>query len=176
MTAIMPSNTVREELKLLGNAIVGLLGVGVALGVENRTPVPLGDFVTLTVIREERQQTNETYYPNRSAPAVNECNRADLLFSTLVVQLDSYGTNAHATANGLLMLCRSDLMERYGVTPLFSTDPTNMPYNDAENQQAQRWTLDASLQFNTSWTQSQDSATVIEFTIFHEADKTPTAL
>jgi hypothetical protein len=173
--ALTPSNTIREELKLLGNAIVGLLGVGVVLGFENRVPFPQGNFVTLSVIREERQSTNETYYPTRVAPAVNQCDRSDLLFSTLVVQLDCYGVNAHATANGVLMLCRSDLMDRYGVTPLFSTDPINMPFDDAENQQAQRWTLDANLQFNTSWTQTQDSATVIDFTIFHEADKQPTA-
>ena len=173
---ITPSNTVREEIKLLGDAIVGLLGVGIVLGVENRTPVPLGDFVALTVIREERQQTNETYYPTRAAPAVNQCDRADLLFSTLIVQIDCYGPNAHATANGILMLCRSELMLDYGVTPLFSTDTTNIPYNNAENQQAQRWTLDANLQFNTAWTQAQDSATAINFTVFHEADKTPTAV
>ena len=167
---IASSKNNRDELKILGDAIVALLGVGVFLGVENKVPMSTGDFVTLTAINKVRQATNETFYPDRPDPAVNETDRVDLLFITLVVQIDCYGINADSTAQALLMLMRSDIMCEYGVTPLFCTEPMNVPFVNAEQQQQVRWSLDANLQFNVSWLQQQDSALEIKVDNFFNID------
>ena len=169
---ITPDNSERELLKLLGTAINTETGVSIVLGVENRVPFPSGDAVAMTTIMQERQSTNETYYPDRPDPAINEADRVDLLFSTLVVQLDCYGPNAHATANTLLMILRSDLFLQHGLSPLFCTEPRNITFSNAENQQAARWSLDANIQFNTVWLQAQDSALTIDLTTILNTDTT----
>ena len=153
----------REALKQLGTVLVSLLRVQVILGYENRTPMPDGDFIAMSLIRTERQSTNETYCPVDGS-------RADLLFSAMVVQLDCYGVNAHTLCTNLLMLLRSDLMSEHGINSLFSSDPLNIPFTDAENQQAQRWTVDAQLQFNTVWTLPQDSALTITIPPINNVD------
>lgn len=160
---ITSNKTVRNELKMMGNAIVGLLGITPVLGIENRVPMPQGDFVVMTVIRDELQSTNIVEFPDRAGTTTHEANRDDNVFTTLVIQLDCYGENARNTANGLLMLSRSDMMLRYNITPLFSTEPQNMPMTSGENQYIERWTLDMSCQFNVTWTQAQDSALQANF-------------
>jgi len=164
---ITANNTVKQSLKALGDAITALLGGTVILGIENRVAMPTGNFIVMTPLRDERQSTNVTEYPERTGTLTHELNRDDTVYSELTIQLDCYGTNAREQSAALMMLSRSDLMISYGITPLFASDPHNLPFVDSEQQNRERWTLDLTAQFNTTWTQPIYSATELETGVYN---------
>ncbi len=164
----LKSNTIREELKILGDALFSFFAIEIILGHENRVATP-SECIVLSVIAVNRQSTNETHYPDR-IDSDNEIDRADLMFSELVIQLDFYGVAAAINANAMLMLSRSELLLEKGITPLFSSNLRNLVFTNSEKQQEQRYSLDLTLQFNSHWLQSQDSAIQIRIDNFFNGD------
>jgi len=163
---ITRNNHQKDLIKSLGDAITAIVAVDIALGVENNTPFPSGDAVAITIIRQERQATNEIYYPDRAGTVTHEADRVDLSFVTVTAQLDCYGANAFDNSNTLLFALRSDLMLEYGLQSLYCSEPINMAYMNAKSKQVPRWTLDAKMQFNTQFKQEQDTALEIELDVF----------
>lgn len=155
---ITTTSNERDELKLLGDALVSELGVNVILGIENKVTFEHDNTVSLTLIGQERQRSNEVHYPDRVGTVTDEADRVDLFFSNLTFQIDCYGMNSLITANAISMLVRCETMLGHGITPLFCTNPVNLTFIDGAENNVRRWTLDAAFQFNVAYRQSQDSA------------------
>jgi hypothetical protein len=118
----------------------------------NRVPEPLtSDFVVMTPLNRVRQSTNtdtwdETIHTN------------EVLFSaspmTVSMQLDIHGPNSADNAQKIATLWRDydacDFFTASGIDmqPLYTTDPRQMPFVNAEEQFELRWMLDAYLEAN----------------------------
>ena len=146
--------------------VVAVLGLGNAFvikGYPNRTAMPLGPFVAMTMIGSHRLRTNvDTWDTTNPTPTVQSYEMG----TEVMLQLDVYGPSAGDWAHELVALWRDD----YGCQalapscqPLYSDDPRRMPLVDGEDQYEDRWTITARLQYNPTVTLSQqfaDAATV----------------
>jgi hypothetical protein len=85
----------------------------------------------------------------------------------IIIQLDVHGAHSADNAQVISTIIRSeyavDQMEATGVTPLFSDDPRQAPFDTAAKQYEDRWTVDVHLQFTptiSTPTEFADSAVV----------------
>ena len=118
----------------------------------NRVPEPLtSDFVVMTPLSRVRQSTNtdtwdETIHTN------------DVLFSaspmTVAIQIDVHGPNSADNVQKIATLWRDfaacDFFTTSGFDgqPLYTSDPRQVPFINAEEQYELRWMLDAYLEAN----------------------------
>jgi hypothetical protein len=113
---------------------------------ESLTPFPSGDFFIVQITEQSAQATNSTTH------AVNGTSfeRTDLLLGEATAQIDFYGTGSQDNCNTALLLSRSDLLEQYGIMPLYGTTPKQLPFTNAGNVLVERWILEIKLQFNAN--------------------------
>ena len=149
-------------------ALVSLLtsflpaGTEVVYGQDNRVPMPLGGFVTMTSAGMDRLSINvDTYnYANQTKSILTPTNYK--------IQLDFYGANSQAWAMQAQALFRdayaTDTMPA-NIQPLYADNPIQLPLIDGEAQYEQRWKLTANIQYNPLITTSQQSMTAINVTL-----------
>lgn len=126
--------------------ILSLLpGVSVIQGLGNGSPMPAGEFICITPGAQRRLSTNHTI---DDSPGLA---RAVLQPTEYTIQVDCYGPNASDYATTLSAMWR----DPYGcdamapdAAPFYSTDPTQAPLINGEENYEQRWTFSALLQFN----------------------------
>jgi hypothetical protein len=81
------------------------------------------------------------------------------------IQLDIHGPNSPDNTQVILTLFRTEAgveafeATGYGVTPLYASDPRQLPFIDGEEQFEDRWTFDLSFQVDFAVTTPQDFAT-----------------
>lgn len=135
--------------------VVGLIpGVEVVQGLTNLTPMPVGEFICLTATAQKRLATNHITYSGTNEREVKQPTEYS-------IQVDCYGPNASDYATTLSAMWRDDYgciaLESIGA-PLYSTDATQMPLVNGEQNYEQRFTFTALLQFNPVVTVPQQYA------------------
>jgi hypothetical protein len=123
-------------------------GVPVVAGQVNRVPEPQqGDFVSMTTLRRVRLETNVDTYAD-VLPAGNNTYRQA---TEVTIQLDVHGPNSHDTAEIISTMFRdsyaTDFFLSYpGITPLYSEDPRQIAFINAEAQYESRYVVEMLLQ------------------------------
>lgn len=116
-------------------------------GQQNRVAPPRGPFVEVTELRQVDLET----------PIVtNDVPNAQVVVlgpKRIDIQIDFYGPASGDQCTAVKGVYRSYLATAAfpdGITPLYCTDGTQAPLLDAEEQYESRWTLTASLQYNST--------------------------
>lgn len=158
-------------------------GVEIVQGQENRVPEPKGvDFISMIPIMRERLETNVTVYTDGglNTPATAET-RTDIQPTRVTVQVDVHGPNSADNAQAITTLFRSDVAVQtfsasgYAVSPLYCSDPRQIPFSDGEQQIEERWEIDAVMQVNPGVTTAQQFAGSLSIgTIVNVTVKYPT--
>lgn len=128
-------------------------GIEVVRAQVNRTPEPHGaDFITMTPLFRARLETNtDTYFDGfPSAPGV----KSALAPTRFDVQIDVHGPASGDNAQIISTLWRDEFATSYfdastiDAQALYSSDPRQMAFINAESQFEDRWTVDLSMQVN----------------------------
>ena len=147
MSAIV-TPTQSDLFTALRSFILGLISCEVIQGLGNGVPMPLGGFIAMTELFQNRLSTNIHNYADPT-PTTGTVSAQQAMQVT--VQIDCYGPSSAEWAVILSTLLRDE----YGcnamapnVQPLNADDPKMMPLIDGEMQYEQRWTITALLQVN----------------------------
>jgi hypothetical protein len=154
------SVTETQMMAVLRSFIQGLIaGVEVVRLPNNRVPMPASAFIALTPARMNRLATNIV----ASQDGVNQLVGL-MQKQQRNVQIDCYGPSSCEWATIIATALRDPYgtatfaASGYDVTPLYSTEPTQLPLVDGEQQYEERWTFEAALQLNPILTLPQQSA------------------
>lgn len=158
-TTVSPAES--DIFAALRTFILSLIPCEVVQGLANGAPMPLGGFIAMTALFQNRLSTNTDSY---SDPYPVAGTRTVEQATQYTVQVDCYGPSSSDWATILTTMLRDD----YGcvsmapnVFPLYADDPKQMPLIDGEQQYEQRWVITAVLQYNPVVTISQDFAAAL---------------
>lgn len=148
--------------------ILGLVpaGVEVIRTQGNRIAEPAGtNFVLMTEMGRVRLETNIESYADGGLNDPPTPGLLNLMQPTqFTIQIDMHGPSASEYVQIFSTVFRSgyacDLFAATGfdVTPLYTGEPHQAPYTNAEQQVEPRWTVDAVLQINPNVSLPQDFA------------------
>jgi hypothetical protein len=136
----------------------------------NRVPEPIGsNFVVMTPLLRERLETNVNGFVDGALltpvqPGVNNI----LTPMKVTIQLDVHGPSSAENAQVIVTLFRSEWgvdqfqTSGFDVTPLYTGEPNQLPFDNGEQQIEQRWSIDAVLQCNPIIQVPQDFAASLE--------------
>lgn len=148
MSGTEAGTTKSQVMTALGKFILSLVSCEVVQGLDNRVPMPKGDFVVMTPILSPVLATNvSTFDAAQGTETLHRSTRYD-------VQVDCYGATASDRAALLSMMLRSEYAcnsfaaSGYDVQPLYAEDPHQLPFVNAEAQYEERWSFTAALQFS----------------------------
>ncbi len=123
--------------------------------------MPEGPFIAITPGKLRALATNTTTYNHTNARTVTRSTEFD-------IQVDCYGPDSADWAVIITTMFR----DPYGYdtlspecTPLYATDPVQMPLTNAEDNYEQRWSFSALLQFNPAVSVSQEFADALRVTL-----------
>jgi len=164
--------TESDVFKALGDFIVAVAGIDTNQAQENRVPEPAADIYSMmNTVRWPRLSTNlVTFDPIAQQKTIMQS-------SECVVQVNIHGS---ANASNLLATLfrdefATDFFEAYpNISPLYAEDPRQAPFNNAEQQIEDDWTIDFHLQVNLSVSLPQQSATELEVELYN-VDQPPSA-
>jgi len=148
MTTATPTSTT------IFTAIRGLLlslidDCEVIKSLNNKTPMPVGGFIAMTMLFDTRLATNTHVYLD-STPETGIRKSKQQVQKT--IQFDCYGPDSAEWAGVLSTMLRDDYSCRYlqgfGVQPIDADDPKLMPIIDGEQQYLHRWVVTAKFQVN----------------------------
>jgi hypothetical protein len=158
----------KQALGITRDFLISILAAGteVVWGQDNRVPEPTSDnFVVMTPTLRTQLETTLTLY----SPATGNSTRTDVQPTRFTLQLDFHGTSAGDNAQVFTTLYRSsyacsfyeqDTTFPVDITPLYQSDPRQLPFINGEGQYEERWTIDAEMQVNPVITTIAQSATV----------------
>jgi hypothetical protein len=148
MTATL-SITESALLTALRGFLLPVIGGEVIRSQGNRTPMPTGDFCTMTPMFQAGLSTSWSDYTDPGANPGSENVQRDTQWN---VQLDFYGPNASDRAAIVAALIRTpyacDQLAASGMQPLYAGEPKQTSLINAEQQYENRWTVDFVAQFN----------------------------
>lgn len=168
MTAPAISITDVQTLTVLRSFLLTVVpdGTEVVRGQDNMVAPPVGStYLVTTPILHERLATNITSYHDGALdvqPAAGE--RFDLMESKVTVQVDVHGPISHDIATTIAALFRSTVAidqfatSGFDVTPLYASEPKQVPFLNDSQQIETRWTVDLVMQCNPIITTGQDFA------------------
>lgn len=131
--------------------LLSLIDAEVFLSQENNTPMPIGDFVTMTPMFITGLSTNRVSYND---PGIGQGSEQTQRSNQWRCQLDFYGNSAQDMAAIVGTMIRSEYASEWfrqnnmPVTPLYAGEPHQTTMINAEQQYENRWTLDFIAQFN----------------------------
>jgi hypothetical protein len=169
MTAATVAITPSQIYTVLGNAIVGWLGIAPNLVFRanpNRTamPLPSPGFVVMGNASKKRLRTNVDYFAPTGSPAPALGPVTSEQAQDLVVQIDCWGPSSSQWADILTTLLRDNIgclaLAPY-CQPLYADDPIRGVLTDAELEYEDRWIVQAHLQYNQVIGTGQDYATIL---------------
>jgi hypothetical protein len=147
VTVAPVESSAMRDLRLL--LLTMVTDTTVIRGLVNRVPEPReADFIVLFPLRRTRMATNVNSYQDDSARSVKFMDAS----VQLDVQCDVHGPRSGENAQIVTTMFRDDYscqyFERAGsaTRPLYSTDPSQVAFFNAENQSEERWRLEVSLQ------------------------------
>lgn len=156
--------TETDVVKAVGNFLEFVLGTDTEIirGQENRTPMPLRQFVEITPGVIRRLGTNTHKYTD---PGHNPGTLAIGSTHELSVQLDFYGKDSQSQALITAALFRDEYgVSQFpdGIAPLHTNDPTQIPLITGEEEFLERWKLELKFGFTPTVTVPQDFADKLE--------------
>jgi len=168
MTAVTIDTTQAALLTAVRSFLVSILpaGVEVIKGQGNRVPEPkVADFVVLTPMFRERLATDVDRYTDGypAAPSVVAVDQS----TQVTIQADVHGPNSGENAQIITTMWRDEygcnVFKSVGSTarPLYTSDPRQMPFINAEQQYEDRWSVDLVLHAHIVVTAPQDFAATI---------------
>ncbi|WP_336747892.1 LIC_12616 family protein [Pantoea vagans] len=131
--------------------LLSLVDAEVFLSQENNSPMPIGDFVTMTPMFITGLSTNRVAYND---PGTGQGSEQTQRSNQWRCQLDFYGNSAQEMAAIIGTMIRSEYASEWfrqnnmPVTPLYAGEPHQTTMINAEQQYENRWTLDFIAQFN----------------------------
>lgn len=131
--------------------LLSLVDAEVFLSQENNSPMPIGDFVTMTPMFITGLSTNRVSYND---PGIGQGSEQTQRSNQWRCQLDFYGNSAQDMAAIVGTMIRSEYASEWfrqnnmPVTPLYAGEPHQTTMINAEQQYENRWTLDFIAQFN----------------------------
>lgn len=140
--------------------ITGLTIDNVLDGQQNLTPMPLGDFIIMTPMRQVGLSTNRVRYADNGV--YGEGVQQNIRSTQWPCQIDCYGDGAADNAAIIGTLIRSEYacewFRQNGNTliPLYCSDPHQTTMINGEQQYESRWTMDFIGQYNPSVSTRQD--------------------
>jgi hypothetical protein len=147
-----PSLTESQAFAALRTFLLAVLPAGVECvrGQANRVPMPAGQFVVITPTRRQQMAQNaHAYDPTAQTETIERSTRFD-------VQIDVYGDASPENAQVITTLLRDEYgataLRPSGVSPLYCSDPMQMPLIAGEQQYIDRWTMTAALHSNVGVT------------------------
>jgi hypothetical protein len=150
-------------------------GTEVIEGEINRVPEPAGpDFVVMIPITRERLSTNVDTYDDIPGAGVKLIRMA----TAVTVQIDIHGPNSADNAAIVSAVFRDESMcdglalSGFDIVPLYTSEPRQTPFINAEQQVEFRWAIDLTLQVNPAVTIPQDFADHVVVTL-NEVDLFP---
>lgn len=150
------SITEAQLFQALGDFISGLVSIEVVRGLQNRTSMPQGDFITMSPAGSVQL--------NRPVASWDASTVTYSQSKQWAAQIDCYGAASNDTAQLIVSMFRTpyacDALASYGwaLAPLYAEDPRQMPLVAGEEQYIERWSFNAILQYNPSITVTQQSA------------------
>lgn len=149
----VPSITNSGVLAALRSFILSVLPapIEVVRGQDNFVTEPSTvDFVVVTSMGRVRLATNLISYTDDVPGNVHLRNVLEK--TEITIQLDIHGPASEENTQVLSSLLRDtyafDLLSPFGVFPLYTDDPRQMPFTNESGQYEDRWTLDVTLQLN----------------------------
>lgn len=143
---VSPSQSV--VMTALRSLILSLITCEVIQGLGNGVPMPLGEFIAMTPLFQNRISTNVDTYADPTPTTGTKAAQQSVQYT---VQIDCYGPDSSDWAAILSTMLRDEyacLSMAPDVQPLSADDPKMMPLIDGEQQYEQRWTVTALLQYN----------------------------
>lgn len=159
MTAILPSITEDNLFKTLGDFISSVVDCPVIRSQANRTPMPAGDFVSMTPRASDSLSTNVDSNTSNTKSVKSPTRWS--------VQIDCYGARACDRAKAIAALlrddyaCQSFAASDFDIQPLYASDAQQMPLVTGEQQYLERWTFEIALQYNGVMTVPQETASAL---------------
>ena len=162
-----------QVLAVLRSFMLSLLadGIEVVASQDNRVPVPPGtDYIFMNLVGKKRLSTNISSTSDgfwTSGPQI----RNDMVPTELTVQIDVFGPSSSDNTQIILTMFRSDwAVDQFAtinpdVTPLYMTEPKQLPFSNAQQQIVTRWTMDAAMQYNPIVTTNQDFAAALKLNL-----------
>lgn len=157
--SLTPSITETNIITALRAFVLSIVDCEVIRAPVNRAAMPLGDFVVLSPLTNIPLSTNVS--------TLTGSTRSIMRPSQIGIQVDCYGGTAGDRATAISTLLRdqyavdSFAASGFDMAPLYAGDSHQMPIVDGEQQYEERWTFEATLQFNPIMTPPQDSATAL---------------
>lgn len=160
---LLTEESIFESISLFMNDLFSA-SVEIVRGQDNRVPEPsMPNFVVMTPLLRKRLATN-IVTTHDGFPDGQPGTRNDTQKTQLTVQLDVHGPQSGDNAQVLSTMLRSDIACNYfaeidaDISPLFTSDPRQVPYLNGEQQIENRWTVDFELQANIAVQTAQDFA------------------
>lgn len=150
-------------LAALRSVLLSLIGSGTEVieGEINRVPEPVGpDFVVMIPITRERLSTNVDTYADIPDAGV----KLIAMPAAVTVQIDIHGPNSADNAAIIAAVFRDESacdglsLSGFDLAPLYTSEPRQTPFINAEQQVEFRWAIDLTLQVNAVVTLAQDFA------------------
>lgn len=131
--------------------LLSLIDAEIFLSQENNSPMPIGDFVTMTPMTSTGLSTNRVAYDDPGAGLGSELTQRSNQWRC---QLDFYGASAQEYSQIAATMIRSEYAGEWfrqnnsPLRPLYAGDPHQTTMINAEAQYENRWTLDFNAQYN----------------------------
>lgn len=161
------SPTQQSIFTALRSFILGLIDCEVIQGLGNNTPMPIGGFIAMTALLQNRLSTNVDTYTD---PVLITGTKDVMQPTQYTIQIDCYGANSSDWAVTICALFRDE----YGcdalapsVQPLHADDPKMIPLTDGEAQYEERWSITAALQYNPVISVPQQFADSLNVTLIN---------
>lgn len=160
--------TESNMLAALRTVLLSLIGSGTEVieGEINRVPEPVGpDFVVMIPISRERLSTNVDTYADIPSAGVKRI----AMPTAVTVQIDIHGPDSADNAAIIAAVFRDETacdglaLSGFDLAPLYTSEPRQTPFINAEQQVEFRWAIDLTLQVNPVVTIVQDFADEIVF-------------
>ena len=170
------SLTEAQTLSALRTVLLAAIGSGtevIRAEINRVGEPPGGDYVELTPILRSRISTNHDSYTDGFFATPHVPGIAQALQATQVtVQLDIHGPNSADNVQIVSTIfrdpytCDAFTATGFDIQPLYTSEPRQSPFLNAEQQYEFRWTVDVVLQANPIVTTAQDFAVAATVGIF----------
>jgi hypothetical protein len=140
----------------------------------NRVPTPKSDFVLMSRLVLGKVSTPVVNYIDQpsSVPSIASIELVTSKQPTnYAIQMDCYGDTANDRATMIsaewptLRTC--ELLQQYGIQPLWNEDPRQTPFITGEKQYSHRWVVVLHLQYNPAVSLGQDFMSEAEVSIIN---------
>ncbi|CAI1839791.1 Uncharacterised protein [Serratia grimesii] len=157
--------------------LLSLISTEVVLAQENRVPMPVSDFCTMTPLGVNGLSTNRYSYtdPGTVTGGSQQTTRTNVWRC----QLDFYGETAQSNSLIVATMVRSEYAVEqfksmgYDIRPLYSGEPHQTTMINGEQQYESRWTLDFSAQVNAVITTPMQFMDIIDIGLVEVDTKFP---